>query len=58
MESTTAPVATAWQYNNLQVRRPVYSSSVGYWKNYESHLGPLIERRFRVPCRTRRAGTP
>lgn len=26
-----------------QVRRPMYSSSVGRWRNYESHLKPLIE---------------
>jgi len=29
--------------SNLQVRRPVYKSSVGYWKNYETYLGPLLE---------------
>jgi hypothetical protein len=29
--------------SNLQVRRPVYKSSVGYWKNYEPHLGPLLK---------------
>lgn len=28
--------ASAWQ-----VRRPVFSSSSGRWKNYERHLGPL-----------------
>ena len=26
-----------------QVNRPMYSSSVGRWRNYESHLGPLID---------------
>jgi tetratricopeptide (TPR) repeat protein len=26
-----------------QVRRPMYSSSVGRWKNYEAQLAPLIE---------------
>ena len=26
-----------------QVRRPIYSSSVHLWRNYEEHLGPLIE---------------
>lgn len=26
-----------------QVRRPLYSSSVGRWKHYERHLGPLVE---------------
>lgn len=26
-----------------QVRRPIYSSSVGRWRNYQTHLQPLIE---------------
>jgi hypothetical protein len=26
-----------------QVRQPIYSSSVGRWRNYERHLGPLLE---------------
>lgn len=26
-----------------QVRQPIYKSSVEAWKNYEKHLGPLIE---------------
>jgi tetratricopeptide (TPR) repeat protein len=26
-----------------QVRQPIYSSSVGRWRNYERHLGPLFE---------------
>ncbi len=26
-----------------QVRRPMYTSSVGRWKNYEKHLGPAAE---------------
>jgi tetratricopeptide (TPR) repeat protein len=26
-----------------QVRRPIYSSSVDLWKNYESHLGELLD---------------
>jgi len=25
-----------------QIRRPIYTSSIGRWKSYESHLGPLI----------------
>ena len=25
-----------------QVRRPIYTSAIGRWKQYESHLGPLI----------------
>ena len=27
--------------SSRQVRRPVYASSVGRWKNYEKHLQPL-----------------
>ncbi len=34
------PVLTA---SKEQVRRPIYSSSVGKWRRYERHLGPLIE---------------
>lgn len=26
-----------------QVKQPIYARSVGRWKNYERHLGPLIE---------------
>ena len=26
-----------------QVRKPMYTSSVGRWKNYEQHIGELIE---------------
>ncbi len=25
-----------------QVRRPIYDSSVGRWRNYEPYLGPLL----------------
>jgi hypothetical protein len=25
-----------------QVKRPVYQSSVGRWRNYQRHLGPLL----------------
>jgi hypothetical protein len=25
-----------------QVRRPIYTSSIGRWKHYENHLGDLI----------------
>lgn len=38
--STERTVATA-SYD--QVRRPVYTSSLGRWRHYEKHLGPLIE---------------
>lgn len=27
----------------LQVRQPVYTSSVGRWRHYEKHLGPLFD---------------
>jgi tetratricopeptide (TPR) repeat protein len=27
--------------SNEQVRRPIYRTSVGRWRNYEKHLGPL-----------------
>lgn len=30
--------ASAWQ-----VRQPVYGSSVGRWRHYERHIGPLLE---------------
>ena len=26
-----------------QVRKPIYTRSAGRWKNYEKHLGPLID---------------
>jgi hypothetical protein len=26
-----------------QVRRPIYTSSVGRWRHYEKHLGPLLD---------------
>jgi len=29
--------------SHAQVRRPVYKSSVGRWRNYESHLTPLLQ---------------
>jgi Flp pilus assembly protein TadD len=34
------PVRTA---STLQVRQPMYRTSVGRWKHYEKHLGPLLE---------------
>ena len=37
---TTGTVLTA---SNWQVRKPVYTSAVGRWKNYEKHLGPMID---------------
>ncbi|MFI4898675.1 MAG: sulfotransferase family protein, partial [Phycisphaerales bacterium JB059] len=32
-----------WTHSNEQVRRPVYTSSAGRWKRFESHLNPLID---------------
>jgi Flp pilus assembly protein TadD len=29
--------------SNLQVRKPIYSSSVARWKRYEPHIGPLLD---------------
>ena len=29
--------------SKLQVRQPLYQSSIGRWKRYRDHLGPLIE---------------
>jgi hypothetical protein len=26
-----------------QVREPIYTDAIGYWKNYESHLDELLE---------------
>ena len=37
---TRRPVLTA---SRVQVRQPVYSSSVGKWRRYAAHLGPLVE---------------
>ncbi len=34
------PVATA---SMTQVRRPAYRTSIGRWRRYERHLGPLLE---------------
>jgi tetratricopeptide (TPR) repeat protein len=31
-----------WTASAWQVRQPLYSSSVGRWRNYERHLGPLL----------------
>jgi hypothetical protein len=34
----TGATASGWQ-----VRQPLYDRSVGRWRNYEGHLGPLLE---------------
>ena len=36
---TRRPVLTA---SRVQVRRPLYGSSVGRWRRYRGHLGPLV----------------
>ena len=43
---TSRPVPTA---SNEQVRTQIYRSSVGRWRHYEKHLGPLIEAIERTP---------
>jgi tetratricopeptide (TPR) repeat protein len=35
---TTVLTASSWQ-----VRQPIYRNSVGRWRHYETHLGPLME---------------
>ena len=37
---TPRPVRTA---SSEQVRQPIYTGAVNFWRNYESHLGELIE---------------
>jgi hypothetical protein len=37
---TERPVRTA---SSEQVRQPIHSRSIGFWKNYESQLGELRE---------------
>jgi tetratricopeptide (TPR) repeat protein len=34
------PVQTA---SKLQVRKPMYTTSIGRWRHYAAHLGPLLE---------------
>jgi hypothetical protein len=34
----TVVTASTWQ-----VRQPIYTRSVARWRNYEKHLGPLLE---------------
>jgi len=29
--------------SSAQVRRPIYQNSIGRWRHYEKHLGPLID---------------
>ncbi len=42
---TERPVRTP---SSEQVRRPIYRSSIGFWRNYEAHLGEL--REVLAPC--------
>ena len=42
-----APSATA---SAVQVRRPIYASSIGKWRRHEEALAPLRERLSRVAC--------
>lgn len=37
---TDRPVRTA---SSEQVRQPIYTSAIGFWRNYEAHLGDLQE---------------
>ena len=37
---TDRPIRTA---SSEQVRQPIYSKSINFWRNYEQHLGELIE---------------
>ncbi len=37
-----ASTRTIQTMSKLQVRRPIYSTSVGRWKRYEAHLQPLL----------------
>jgi len=39
-QETNRAVRTA---SNWQVRKPMYASSVGRWRKFERHLGPLLE---------------
>jgi tetratricopeptide (TPR) repeat protein len=36
---TERPVTTA---STLQVRQPIFTSSIGKWRRYEAHLGPML----------------
>lgn len=38
--SNDRPIKTA---SALQIRQPIYGSSVERWRNYEKHLGPLLK---------------
>jgi hypothetical protein len=40
-QANAAPVATA---SSVQVRAPLYKTSIGRWRRYAAHLGPVIEQ--------------
>ena len=40
-QDNAAPVATA---SSVQVRAPLYNTSVGRWRRYRAHLEPLVEQ--------------
>lgn len=42
-DGTTADTGEIRTWSAFQARQPIYQSSMGRWKNYEKHLGPLIE---------------
>ena len=44
-DKTRRAVGTA---SLVQVREPIHSHSIGRWKNYESHLQPLLSARQRL----------
>ncbi|HXV74641.1 MAG TPA: sulfotransferase, partial [Sphingomonadales bacterium] len=48
-ENRAVATASLWQ-----ARQPLYQSSIGRWRNYESHIGPLIEALQGIPERRMR----
>jgi hypothetical protein len=38
-QRNTVKTASVWQ-----IRKPLYKTSAGRWRNYESHLGDLLAR--------------
>ena len=41
IERNASASATA---SAAQVRRPIYRTAAGRWRNYERHLGPFLRR--------------
>jgi len=50
---TERPVRTA---SGWQVRQPLFTRSVGRWRKYECHLGPLLEVLARGAVRSEPCG--